>query len=169
MIAISYDNATPGDYAQILLLNEGAVPAVNLIDAAALERLHHQARVLLVARAGEHVAGFLLALNAGAEYDSLNYRYFSNHYTCFAYVDRIVVDPGFRRLGIGRGLYAALFEQTLDVPQITCEVNVLPPNPESLAFHNGLGFEVVAEQDTEGGAKRVALMVRGQPDYQAFS
>ena len=164
--ALRYDNATPADHAQILLLNEAAVPAVNLIDAEELEQLHRQARVLLVARAEDLVAGFLLALGTGADYNSLNYQYFNNHYNHFAYVDRIVVNPEFRRMGIGRGLYSALFGQTADVPRITCEVNVVPPNPESLAFHTNLGFEVVAEQDTEGSAKRVALMVRERPGSQ---
>jgi len=36
----------------------------------------------------------------------------------------------------------------------------LPPNPESLAYHESLGFKPVGEQDTEAGKKRVRLFER---------
>ena len=63
-------------------------------------------------------------------------------------------------MGIGAGLYRNLFESLPQASRVTCEVNVRPPNPGSMAFHRDLGFTVVGEQDTEDGAKRVALMVR---------
>ena len=157
-----YNQATADDYAQLLALNEAAIPAVNRIDTGELEHLHQQCEVLLTARQGDRLAGFLLALNESADYGSLNYQYFLRHYDRFAYVDRVVVSEDFRRQGVGAALYTELFVHTPDVPLITCEVNVVPPNPGSLAFHEQLGFEVVAEQDTEGGAKRVALMVRAR-------
>ena len=106
------------------------------------------------------MAGFLLALAERADYASPNFKYFQQTYDRFIYVDRIVVDPAFKRRGIGAGLYEALFARVPDAPHITCEVNLRPPNPGSLAFHRALGFEVVGEQDTEAGRKRVALMAR---------
>ena len=157
---VRYEAGRAHDYAQILALNESAIPAVNHIHEGELRRLHQQAEILLVARAGESVAGFLLALNADASYESINYQYFRRRYSRFAYVDRIVVSAAFRRSGIGAGLYQALIEATGHLPRITCEVNVKPPNPASMHFHRQLGFTVVGEQDTEGGNKRVALMVR---------
>ena len=158
--AIRYGTGVPGDYPQILALNESAIPAVNRIEEKDLRQLHRQSEILLVARAGEALAGFLLALNEHAEYESINYQYFRRRYSRFAYVDRIVVSESFRRMGIGAGLYEALFEATGHLPRIACEVNVKPANPASMHFHGRLGFSVVAEQDTEGGSKRVALMVR---------
>jgi len=159
---IEYQMAAVADQAEILTLNEGAIPAVNRIDTRDLTDLHRQARHLIVARDCDSgsVAGFLLALGETADYASLNFRYFRERYDRFVYVDRIVVSPEHRRLGIGAGLYRVLFEHTADTPRITCEVNVHPPNPGSLAFHTALGFETVDEQDTEGGEKRVALMVK---------
>lgn len=148
------------DHPDILALNQAAIPAVNRIDAAVLAELHEQAELLLVARAEETIAGFLLALNERAEYGSPNYRYFRTHYPQFAYVDRIVVGDRFRGQGIGARLYAALFDHAGGDSRVTCEVNLKPANPGSLAFHEKLGFRVVDEQDTEGGVKRVALMVR---------
>lgn len=158
--SLRYEPATSADYAAILVLNDGAVPAVNRIDGDDLARLHHQAEALIVARSNDAVAGFLLALNQNAIYPSLNFQYFRRRYERFVYVDRIVVDPEHRRMGIGEGLYEALFSVARSAPRVTCEVNLRPPNPGSLAFHDKLGFRVVGEQDTEGGSKRVALMTR---------
>jgi len=157
---IRIEPAKPHDHPDILVLNEAAIPAVNRIDATDLAHLHGQAELLLVARAGDALAGFLLALNERADYGSPNYVYFRNHYDRFAYVDRIVVGEAFRGQGIGARLYDDLFDRLQDVPRVTCEVNLKPPNPGSLGFHEKLGFAIVGEQDTESGAKRVALMVR---------
>jgi hypothetical protein len=159
---IRFEPAVPADHGEILALNEAAIPAVNRIGHETLAVLHEQAELLVVARASDAVAGFLLALNETATYDSINYQYFRTRYDRFAYVDRIVVGAPYRRLGLGAGLYAALFDATAHLPRVACEVNLLPPNPGSLRFHTGLGFRVVGEQDTEGGSKRVALMVREQ-------
>jgi len=43
---------------------------------------------------------------------------------------------------------------------MTCEVNLRPPNEGSMHFHQRLGFRQVAEQESEGGTKTVALLVR---------
>ena len=43
---------------------------------------------------------------------------------------------------------------------LTCEVNLKPPNPGSIVFHQQLGFAEVDQQETEQGAKRVSLMVK---------
>ena len=157
---IRYEPAVANDYEQILKLNELAIPAVNRIGVPELSSLHRQAKALIVARAEGDIAGFLLVLDESADYQSVNYQYFKNHYDQFAYVDRIVVSDQFRRMGIGLGLYEQLFALSGDSPRIACEVNVVPPNPGSLKFHASLGFLVVDEQDTDQGAKRVALMVR---------
>jgi len=154
--------AHPDDYDALLTMNTAAVPAVNQIDRDLLEKLHRQAEILLVAResaASRSPAGFLLALNEQADYGSPNFLYFRDRYPSFAYVDRVVVDTRVRGQGIGERLYQALFEHRRNQGLITCEVNVEPPNPGSLSFHQRMGFRAVDEQATEGGTKRVALMV----------
>lgn len=160
---IRYEPASPDDYGQILELNEEAIPAVNRIDEQTLANLHQQAELLLVARSNDRLAGFALILNERADYRSPNFQYFKTAYDRFLYMDRIVVSEDHQRMGIGAGLYAGLFDATTDAPRVACEVNVRPPNPGSLSFHKTLGFQVVGEQDTDGGEKRVALMVREQP------
>ena len=161
--ALAIEAATADDYEGILALNEAAIPAVNRIDTAELTALHGQAACLLVARKADRLLGFLLALDETADYASENFQYFRDHYDAFAYVDRIVVAAESRGLGLGGRLYEALGLALASAPRIACEVNVRPPNPGSLAFHERLGFAVVGEQDTGGGAKRVALMIREQP------
>ncbi|MCP5368197.1 MAG: GNAT family N-acetyltransferase [Hyphomicrobiales bacterium] len=112
-----------------------------------------------VAEDGGAIAGFLIALTPGADYASPNFLWFRDRYAQFVYCDRILVAPAAKGRGLGRALYGDLAAFAAGrAPRITCEVNLRPPNPESLAFHARLGFREVGRQQTEGGAKEVALM-----------
>jgi len=142
----------------VLGLNNGALPHVNALDAAALAALQGQAEAAFTAWRGAAVAGFLIAFGPRAAYDSPNYRWFDARYDDFLYVDRIVVAEAGRGLGIGRGLYRAAFARAGARP-LCCEVNLRPPNEASLRFHRGLGFREIGRQQTDGGAKEVALLV----------
>ena len=99
-----------------------------------------------------------------AFYASPNFQWFKQRLTQFLYVDRVVVDERFRGRGLGQALYADAADLAVarDVP-ITCEVNIEPPNPQSMGFHQGLGFEPMGEQQTEGGKKRVRLLIHRAP------
>ncbi len=153
--------ALPGDHERILALNEGALPNVSRISSDELDRLAAQACAFLAAELGGRVQGFLLALPEGREYASLNYRWFTKRYPRFVYVDRLAVAPEQRGLGIGQQLYTSLFAgSAASAPGVACEVNLQPPNPGSMRFHAGLGFNPVGEQSTEGGRKRVQFMWR---------
>jgi len=152
------------DYLKILALNELAVPSVNSIGIDTLDALHRQSAYLGVARYGEEIVGFLLALPHTADYGSLNFQYFKQRYTAFAYVDRVVVASRNRNLGVGAALYEDLHRHLgADFPLLACEVNIDPPNPGSLRFHQRLGFRQIGSQQTEGGAKRVALLIKSAP------
>jgi predicted GNAT superfamily acetyltransferase len=158
-VTLALTFTTTQDYPIILELNEAAVPHVNSINEAELIDLHRQAFFFGVARDGDAIAGFLLALAEGKSYRSLNYRWFSEQYDAFVYIDRIVVAPDFARRGVGRQLYQALEQHAAGkTPMLACEVNIQPPNPTSLAFHHSLGFREVGRQDTDGGHKRVSLL-----------
>ena len=169
--------AEKSHFDQILDLNENAVPHVNSISMETLEKLALESKLFLavindtavegsttVDDIGEVVA-FLLTMDQHADYQSLNYQYFLKNYEQFLYVDRIVVKPSHHRLGLGKRLYEFATQSTHgEYPILTCEVNVQPPNPDSLRFHEKCGFEGVAEQDTENGTKRVLLMVKNLVD-----
>ena len=143
----------------ILALNEASVPAVNSLDLEQLRWFADHANYFRCVRIDDHLAGFLIGLGPGLDYASPNYRWFCRNHERFAYVDRVAVATDFRRLGVGSTLYddyaGALRGQ---VPVMTCEVNIRPPNESSMAYHLRHGFVCVATQETEGGAKEVALM-----------
>ena len=148
------------DLPRVFALNTAAVPAVNEVPLDGLRSLAAMCSVALVATVDEEVVGFVLALEPGADYASENYRWFSARSSDFLYVDRIVVDPAAQGGGVGRAFYAAVDAEAESRGRDTvfCEVNTLPPNPESLAFHARLGFVEVGRQSTKGGTVEVALL-----------
>ena len=152
-------NLLPTDIEAALLLNNANVPAVNELDLAELTRLIGIAEVSLTAEIDGAFAGFCIVLAPGADYASLNYRWFSQHYSDFVYLDRIAVDSNARRYGLGRAFYAELVTRfTGTFPQLFCEVNIRPRNDASLDFHHSLGFREIGQQDTDGGTKTVSLL-----------
>lgn len=150
---------TPADLDALVAVNDGAYPAVPITPAAELADLIAMSRVALVVDDGE-VAGFVVALAPGRPYASENYTWFSARSNDFVYVDRIVLAPRLQGQGVGPRLYAAVAEAARadGATEITCEVNVRPANPGSLAFHARLGFVEVGRQETKGGATEVALL-----------
>lgn len=150
------------DLATVLVLNNDAAPATSELTIDELTLLWSMSSYALAARdADGEVLGFCLNFDPGASYDSLNYRWFADRYDSFTYLDRIVVRPDARNLGIGAALYAEL-ERRIDgrVPWLFCEVNVKPMNDASLRFHHRIGFVEVGQQDTDGGKKRVSLLAK---------
>lgn len=149
----------PADLDALVAVNDGAHPAVPITPAGELADLIAMSRLALVADDGE-LAGFIVVLAPGQPYASENYTWFSARSADFLYVDRIVLAPRLQGRGIGPRLYAAVEEAARadGATEITCEVNLRPPNPGSLAFHERLGFAEVGRQETKGGATEVALL-----------
>jgi predicted GNAT superfamily acetyltransferase len=154
--------AEPAHYLKILELNEGAIPHVNSISRKTLENLAQQSKYFLVALDhDQQVVGFLLTLDENADYQSPNYQYFLKHFNRFLYVDRIVVQDSCQRQRIGWKLYETVKHRATGTFRVcTCEVNLRPPNPISLRFHERCGFHGIEQQETENGNKRVLLMVQ---------
>ncbi|WP_298459743.1 GNAT family N-acetyltransferase [uncultured Cellulomonas sp.] len=154
---------TPGDLEALAELNDAAVPAVNTLGVAGLAAHVPRCEVAITVPDDDGAPlAFLLALAPDADYDSENYRWFATHRPGSLYVDRIVVAPHAHGRGLGRLMYAAVLDRAhrLGLGEVTCEVNLEPPNPGSLAFHGRLGFAQVGEQVTKGGEVRVALLAR---------
>lgn len=150
---------TTADLDALVAINDGASPAVPITPAADLAELIAMSRLTVVADDGEP-AGFVVALAPGQAYASENYTWFSARSTDFLYVDRIVLAPRLQGQGVGPRLYAEVEDAARadGAREITCEVNVRPPNPGSLAFHARLGFREVGRQQTKGGTTEVALL-----------
>jgi predicted GNAT superfamily acetyltransferase len=155
-------DATPQDFSAILALNDAAVHFTSAMDAARLQHLHAQAKYHRVAEHDGSVAAFLLAFREGAAYDSVNYQWFANSYSRFLYIDRIVVAPQARGLGLGIQLYEDIiaFAARTRAPRLTCEYDLDPPNPVSEKFHARFGFREVARQRAGASNKQVSLQMR---------
>ncbi|MDX1508820.1 MAG: GNAT family N-acetyltransferase [Woeseiaceae bacterium] len=149
------------DLDQVLELNESCVPAVNSVPLEQMQWFAEHAAYFRVAAADDVVGGFLVGLRPGTSYASPNYRWFCDNYPDFAYVDRVAVAEVARRQGLASRFYDDFRDSISDsVDVMTCEVNIRPANESSMRFHEQYGFRQVASQETDGGDKEVALMVR---------
>ncbi|MCK5622075.1 MAG: GNAT family N-acetyltransferase [Alphaproteobacteria bacterium] len=149
----------PSEYAWALALNNSEVPHVSACADYSFPRFVESAAWAPVAVRDNKPVGFAILFLAGSTYASENYRWVAARYTRFLYLDRIIVDPAHRGQGIGHALY----EQAIEfgrrrAPILTCEVNEKPPNPDSMRFHEKLGFLPIGHQTTEGGKKSVVIM-----------
>jgi predicted GNAT superfamily acetyltransferase len=161
MPAISIADVNESMLTAILAMNDAEIPRLGPADREKLAWFAAHACRFRVALAASQPVGFLVGLRPGLDYASPNYRWFEERYPEFGYIDRVAVHPDWRRRGIAARLYAD-FEAALptSVPCMTCEVNIDPPNPASLGFHERMGFRAVGKQFVDGGRKEVALMVR---------
>ena len=151
------------DTGRVVALNNANIPAVSHLDDAGLGELRSMASHSAVVEVDGSFAGCFIVLGPGQPYGSANYRWFDQRYTDFAYLDRIIIDHAFHRRGVGRACYEHLFAHLGNTP-VGCEVNIRPLNQTSVDFHRALGFREVGQQDTEGGAKRVSLLLGGRVD-----
>lgn len=158
-------NWIPSDAGAIAELNNSEIPQVSALSSDALIRLAKQFVYFKIFESPEgKIAGFLIALNESAIYDSLNFQWFRAHYPRFTYIDRIVISVEARRKGLGKLFYEDV--QTFASgrsPILACEVNLDPPNASSMGFHRHHGFSEVGIQKTEGGKKTVSLLVKNLP------
>jgi predicted GNAT superfamily acetyltransferase len=147
------------DLKEVLRLNDDSVPHVSRIDMAQMEWFASNAHYFRVVRQQQQLAGFLIGLRPGLPYSSPNYRWFSENYRDFAYIDRVAVSATARRNGIASRLYQDFADSLRnEVNVMTCEVNIRPPNESSMRYHERHGFVRVATQETEDGKKEVALL-----------
>ncbi|MDH3248850.1 MAG: GNAT family N-acetyltransferase [Acidimicrobiia bacterium] len=153
----------PCDLGRVLEINQANTPEVGSIDADRLDFLFNESAIALVAAIGPEVVGFALVLPPGSTYDSVNYRWFADRGDDVMYLDRVAIDVDRRGLGFGSALYSSVFDRIAadhaGMTRLGLEVNVEPPNPGSMAFHEALGFTEVGRQRTPYGAV-VSLMER---------
>jgi hypothetical protein len=136
-------DATPADAPAILELNRESEWAMTPLDVSGFDSLYSMASAVLVAVDDEEVLAFALALPTKSAYDSANYRWFGERYDSFLYLDRIAVAERFRRRGAGRALYDEMERRAAPHGRMLCEVNFVPPNETSLAFHKARGYDEV--------------------------
>lgn len=148
------------DYQFILHVNEVNVEVLSPMDMTKLHKFVEMADVFTVALVNGERAAFQIALTEDASsYDSENYQWFKKKYEHFLYLDRIVIDEPFRRMGLGRAMYQDLFNYAKqnNIPVVTAEVDTIPYNGSSLKFHEEMGFHEVGTQVVRGGKIQVSL------------
>lgn len=157
----------PGDLDQVLALNNAAGPGIIEIGRERLSLLEREAHYFRVALIDDRIAGFLVAFELGADYDSPNYRWFGERYGTrgFVYIDRVVVAPGCRRHGVGRVMYADLLSYAeIRQPMLTTEVFIEPKDDIAMVFFTTQNFTEVGQQVLPNG-RRVSLMAKELEPY----
>ena len=151
------------DESGVLRINSDGYPGVARLDATELRRLcalpnHH----LVVEDSNALLVGYLLAFAGEAAYDGEEFRQLrlmtSKRYI---YIDQVAVAKQSKGLGVGRALYGAI-EATArrdGVQALCCEVNTVPPNPESMAFHEAMRFRRMGSLTTLDG-REVELLLK---------
>ena len=146
------------DVESIWSINEQGLPGTGQVSKQEISTLLEISTLSLGEFRDEELIGFVICLSPGTDYGSLNYAWFNQRYDKFLYVDRIAVSIEFQNQKIGSILYEHVKKQAeeMDVP-VTAEVNIHPPNPGSMRFHERHEFEQVGVLDH--GEKSVALFV----------
>ena len=125
-------------------INEQGLPGTGQVSEQEVSDLLKLSTLSIGAFREDELLGSVLCLSPDVDYGSLNYAWFKNKYDEFIYVDRIAVSLDHRDKGVGSKLYGKViaYSQEKEVP-IAAEVNLNPPNPGSMRFHNRFGFEEV--------------------------
>lgn len=145
------------DVEPVLALNAASVQMLSPMDDTSFSTHLAHADIALACEVDGDVAAFALAYGPGATYDSVNYRWFSERYDDFVYLDRIVVGETFRRRGIATNMYDAAEAQAQRCGRMVCEVSSDPPNTASLAFHRRRGYREVGTLRQPDGHQTLML------------
>lgn len=138
------------DIPDVVALNQANLDAVSRMDEDRLVQLRAWADRFDVVEEDGDLAGFVVTFAPGTPYDSENYRWFAErHVADFYYLDRIVFADRFRRRGLGGFVYDALEKVAAGYGRMTLEVNLVPRNDASLAFHARRGYDEVGRLGDE--------------------
>jgi predicted GNAT superfamily acetyltransferase len=140
---------TPSDVDHVLALNERNVVKLAPLDATRLAAIQDWADRVDVLDVAGTFAGFVVTFGPATPYDSENYRWFADRFDDFYYLDRIVLHEDFRRQGLGGFVYDDVEETARKHGRLALEVNLVPRNDASLAFHQRRGYVEVGRLGDE--------------------
>jgi uncharacterized protein len=154
---------TDRDVEDVLGLNHRNVVKLAPLDVDRLHLLRGWADRIDVVDVDGAFGGFVITFGPGTAYDSENYRWFTDRYgEDFYYLDRIVLHEGFRRRGLGGFVYDEVEQVARKHGRMALEVNLVPRNDASLAFHERRGYVEVGRLGDE--EHLVSLMERTWSD-----
>lgn len=151
------------DGSGVFRINSDGHPGVAHLDAAELRRLCALPNLHLVAEdIASGLVGYVLAFDRDAPYDGEEFRQFRLMTPKrYVYIDQVAVAKEARGLGVGRALYGALeaIARREGAQALCCEVNTVPQNLESMAFHKALSFWSMGSMTTTDG-RAVELLLK---------
>jgi uncharacterized protein len=152
-------SAQVSDIPAIMTINEAGRPNVSPLDTTVIEELFTSAPYFVVAELDSVVVGYMIGYTADHAYDGEEFAWFKGKFPQFLYIDQIALAAEARHQGIGGQLYhhATDFALTQNIPSLVCEVNLNPPNPNSLKFHTRIGFHELGILDVSDG-RTVSLL-----------
>jgi predicted GNAT superfamily acetyltransferase len=139
---------TDADIPAVLRINLDNVEVLAPMDEAKLRRKLAIAERFDVIEVDGVVAGFLVLYGPTAPYWSPNFEWFNERYDDLVYLDRIAIDPGFRRRGIASAVYDVLEAEA--APHGRMVLEAVDDNDGSLAFHAGRGYVEVGRFSCAG-------------------
>ena len=145
----------------IVALNKTFVAVTSPMDASRFKHLFDISSLCLVAENEGKIVGFVLAMAQGDTYENDNFQWFDDRLNRYVYIDRIVISEDGRGHGIGSQLYAYVIDwaQQQGLLQIAAEMDLMPPNEDSLKFHQKRGFVAIGSRELESG-KTVSMQVK---------
>jgi predicted GNAT superfamily acetyltransferase len=151
------------DVEAVLRINAASQPHVARLDRAEIRRLLAMAaRFWIIAGSDDSPIAYLIAFSGDAPYDGEEFACFSRRLDGgFLYIDQVAIHPQYRRYGLGRALYdhVTRLARAEQLRALCCEVNLVPPNPDSRLFHARAGFVTLGELELADG-RTVELLTR---------
>ena len=131
----------------LLEINNAAVPDVGALTTAKAQWLSEHVMLPGLAILDDQPAGVVIVLSDSCGYASDYYRWFTDRYENFLYIDRVIVAEWARGRGVAKQLYQAVdrLAQASNAA-IVADVYSDPPNTRSLNLHRTMGFLEVGTQ-----------------------
>ena len=149
---INFSRSIPSNTLENLYsLNQENIPEVgSLRSSESFASLLDRSSINLLIKYKKQVIGFVICFRENLEYESLNYKFFNESKKNFLYIDRVVINSSYRRMGLGTMMYNYLeYVADKEILPICCEVNSVPRNEISINFHIKNGFKEVGQKDFE--------------------
>ena len=156
------------DLPRVLEINNANTPGVSELTFTELETdLENSLHALSIDNEQGEVCAFCITFDPGAPNAGDNHRWFAERYKSFVYLDRIAIDSNHQNRGLGVLLYLAVEQHMLNSGEyslLCCEVNLEPPNPGSVRFHQRIGFTEVGQRSF-GNGHLVSLLTKFVIDW----
>ena len=148
-------NIEIADLPQVLEINNANTPGVSELTMSELETdIKNCLHALAIDNEKGEVCAFCITFAPDAPDGGANHQWFAERYKSFVYLDRIAIDSNHQNRGLGALLYQSVEQHMLNSAEhslLCCEVNLEPPNPGSLRFHQRIGFKECGVESTAPG------------------